>query len=149
VSGQTNASDEGETAMKHELSKDDAYARWLRDLKDRVHSAQLKAAVRVNSALLEFYWELGRDILEKQRQARWGDGFSRSQAPLGNAIPGALLSSGGHACEPASLALRSPWIEAELRNRHSQAELGNEWNLRPALPDRVALRRSLFLGARF
>lgn len=59
--------------MKHELSTDTAYAQWLGELKARVRASQLKAAVRVNTTLLEFYWELGRDIVEKQRQAHWGD----------------------------------------------------------------------------
>ncbi len=59
--------------MKHELSADTTYAEWLGELKARVRTSQLKAAVRVNTTLLEFYWELGRDIVEKQQQARWGD----------------------------------------------------------------------------
>lgn len=63
--------------MKHELSTDTAYAHWLGELKARVRASQLKAAVRVNTTLLEFYWELGRDIVEKQQQAQWGDGFLR------------------------------------------------------------------------
>ncbi len=36
---------------------------------------QIKAAVKVNSELLQFYWELGQDIVDKQRNAKWGDGF--------------------------------------------------------------------------
>jgi len=37
--------------------------------------AQIKAAVRVNQALLSLYWDLGEQIIEKQREAKWGDGF--------------------------------------------------------------------------
>ncbi len=59
--------------MKHVLSTDTNYTQWIRDLKHRVRTAQLKAAVRVNTTLLEFYWELGRDIVAKQEQAHWGD----------------------------------------------------------------------------
>ena len=36
---------------------------------------QMKAAVSANAALLEFYWELGADIVEKQKNSTWGDGF--------------------------------------------------------------------------
>lgn len=36
---------------------------------------QIKAAVSVNAALLEFYWELGADIVDKQKNSTWGDGF--------------------------------------------------------------------------
>jgi predicted nuclease of restriction endonuclease-like (RecB) superfamily len=31
--------------------------------------------VSVNTALLEFYWELGADIVEKQKDTAWGTGF--------------------------------------------------------------------------
>ena len=51
------------------------YKEWLKDLKARLRSVQLKAAVNVNSILLQFYWELGADIVEKQRLAAWGSGF--------------------------------------------------------------------------
>ncbi len=51
------------------------YCLWLQDIKTRVRQAQLKAAVRVNSFLLEFYWSLGADIVEKQKAAKWGSGF--------------------------------------------------------------------------
>jgi len=39
--------------------------------------AALKAAVAVNQELLRFYWELGADIVERQKNAAWGSGFLR------------------------------------------------------------------------
>ena len=36
---------------------------------------QLKAAVTVNTELLQFYWELAADILAQQTSQRWGSGF--------------------------------------------------------------------------
>ena len=51
------------------------YTNWLKELKEKVRLVQLKAAVRVNTELLGFYWSLGRDIVEKQKSAKWGDGF--------------------------------------------------------------------------
>jgi len=41
------------------------YRDWLKEIKQRVRQAQVKAAVQVNSALLTFYWELGSDIVER------------------------------------------------------------------------------------
>lgn len=38
------------------------YRNWISELKERYHSTQIKAAVAVNSAILEFYWSLGADI---------------------------------------------------------------------------------------
>ncbi len=51
------------------------YKAWITELKTRFQQAQIKAAVKVNSTLLEFYWELGADIVEKQKTAAWGSGF--------------------------------------------------------------------------
>lgn len=51
------------------------YARLLGELKDRFRRSQIKAAVRVNSAMLEFYWEMGRDISRLHQTAKWGSAF--------------------------------------------------------------------------
>lgn len=51
------------------------YKDWLKSLKVRVRQVQLKAAVAVNQELLQFYWELGADIVEKQKGSNWGSGF--------------------------------------------------------------------------
>ena len=51
------------------------YREWLKELKQKVRKAQLKAAVSVNTALLTFYWEFGADIVEKQKNEKWGSGF--------------------------------------------------------------------------
>lgn len=56
-----------------EMILDDEYKEWLMGLKSKIRSMQLKAAIAVNSALIEFYWELGRMITEKQSQTKWGD----------------------------------------------------------------------------
>lgn len=61
--------------MNHTIKKDANYSAWLKGLKDKVRMVQIKAAVKVNSELLQFYWDLGQDILEKQKYAQWGDGF--------------------------------------------------------------------------
>ncbi|MDD4650055.1 MAG: DUF1016 N-terminal domain-containing protein [Desulfoplanes sp.] len=47
----------------------------MKELKKKVRQSQLKAAVAVNTTLLEFYWELGADIVKKQKNATWGSGF--------------------------------------------------------------------------
>ncbi len=61
--------------MGSKVITDTQYRQWLKDLKQRVRKAQLKAAVSVNTALLTFYWELGADIVERQKTATWGSGF--------------------------------------------------------------------------
>lgn len=49
------------------------YKQWLTELKGKIRSTQIKAAIAVNSALIQFYWELGKMIAEKQ--TAWGSKF--------------------------------------------------------------------------
>lgn len=51
---------------------DNEYNAWLIDLKKRVREAQTKAVVAVNSELIMLYWQIGRDILERQEKHKWG-----------------------------------------------------------------------------
>ena len=51
------------------------YKDWLQNLKGKIQQSQIKAAIQVNSELLRLYWQIGKDIVEKQAQAKWGDGF--------------------------------------------------------------------------
>jgi predicted nuclease of restriction endonuclease-like (RecB) superfamily len=57
------------------IIKNTEYLEWLKTLKEKVRNSQLKAAIAVNTALLEFYWDLGADIVEKQKNVTWGSGF--------------------------------------------------------------------------
>ena len=52
-----------------------SYAAWIVDLKRRYRATQIKAAVAVNSALIEFYWSLGRDISGKYPGKKRNIGF--------------------------------------------------------------------------
>lgn len=61
--------------VKSRLILDKAYKIWLSDIKARVRNAQIKAAVSVNTQLLELYWSIGADIVAKQKKAKWGDGL--------------------------------------------------------------------------
>ncbi|MCZ8230294.1 PDDEXK nuclease domain-containing protein [Flavobacterium sp.] len=49
------------------------YKNWLVELKSKIRSSQIKAAIAVNSELIAFYWELGKMISEKQ--TAWGSKF--------------------------------------------------------------------------
>lgn len=48
------------------------YTDWLAELKTRIHSAQQRAALAVNRELVLLYWQIGRDILERQEREGWG-----------------------------------------------------------------------------
>lgn len=51
------------------------YAQLLGRLKDRFRRSQIKAAVKVNTTLLEFYWAMGREISELHKSAKYGSAF--------------------------------------------------------------------------
>ena len=48
------------------------YDEFLRGLKARIQQARLKAVLAVNRELILLYWQIGRDILERQEKAGWG-----------------------------------------------------------------------------
>jgi predicted nuclease of restriction endonuclease-like (RecB) superfamily len=53
--------------------KDTSYQQWVASLKEHIRSSQLKAAISVNAELLQLYWNLGQEIVEKEKDAEWGD----------------------------------------------------------------------------
>jgi len=57
------------------LVGNEGYVAFIRDVKQRIQSSQIKAAVKVNQELLLLYWDLGERIVAKQAEANWGDGF--------------------------------------------------------------------------
>ena len=70
------------------LKKSD-YLHWIGELKKRYRATQIKAAVAVNSAMIEFYWSLGKDISERYPGKRRGlDFFGKLSRDLQQAIPG-------------------------------------------------------------
>ena len=53
---------------------DEMYFLWLAEIKNRYRSAQLKAAVKVNSEKLAFNWQFGAEIVQKKAEECWGVG---------------------------------------------------------------------------
>jgi predicted nuclease of restriction endonuclease-like (RecB) superfamily len=58
-----------------ELLKNNDYKKWFVDLKQKIQQSQIKAALAVNSQLILLYWDLGKQIVEKQENSKWGSGF--------------------------------------------------------------------------
>lgn len=50
------------------------YAVWLSEIKRRYHSAQIKAALKVNTEKLAFNWSVGRDLVMRKAEETWGSG---------------------------------------------------------------------------
>lgn len=49
------------------------YQNWFNAIKQRVASARVRVALAANRELIQFYWELGAQIADKQAQSQWGD----------------------------------------------------------------------------
>jgi predicted nuclease of restriction endonuclease-like (RecB) superfamily len=58
--------------MANNLSIPEDYYDFLRELKERILQAQVRAVISVNSELVLLYWQIGRDILNRQQQRGWG-----------------------------------------------------------------------------
>ncbi len=56
--------------MQAQLPAD--YPVFLAALKTRIAAARTRAALAVNSELIGLYWEIGREILERERREGWG-----------------------------------------------------------------------------
>jgi predicted nuclease of restriction endonuclease-like (RecB) superfamily len=70
------------------LALPEGYEPFLKDLKERIRTAQVRAALAVNRELVLLYWSIGRDILARQKQHGWGAKIiDRLAADLHTAFP--------------------------------------------------------------
>ena len=70
------------------LDKD--YLQWVKELCKRYRQSQIKAAVKVNHVVLQFYWDLGKDICNKEAENKYGSKFYATLSrDLRNEIPDA------------------------------------------------------------
>ncbi len=58
--------------MSEAISTFPGYDGFLRDLKQRIQTAQIRASLAVNTELVMLYWSMGRDILTRQNEMGWG-----------------------------------------------------------------------------
>ena len=59
----------------HDVMLDAEYAEWIAEVKHRYRLAQVKAAVKVNGEKLLFNWQMGRNLVQKKAEVRWGAGI--------------------------------------------------------------------------
>ncbi len=73
----------------HNVNLDSEYVDWLSDLKSRYRKAQVRTAIQVNSEQLMFNWQLGRDLVARKAEEKWGAGIvEQVSQDLQNAFPG-------------------------------------------------------------
>jgi predicted nuclease of restriction endonuclease-like (RecB) superfamily len=110
------------------------YAVLLKDIKARVRAAQLKAGLAVNRELVLLYWNIGREILARQKQEGWGakviDHLSRD---LSREFPGMSGLS------PRNLKYMRAFAEAYPNEAFVQAVLAQiTWYHNIAIIEKVA-----------
>ncbi|MCR5193840.1 MAG: PDDEXK nuclease domain-containing protein [Bacteroidales bacterium] len=54
---------------------DKEYVSWLHDLKERYMRSQVRTVIQTQNEMLTYYWNLGRDIVKKKAESKWGSGF--------------------------------------------------------------------------
>jgi len=57
------------------IKSNDAYKKWITQIKEQYRKSQIKAASSVNREMLMFYWELGRNLEIVKAQYDWGSNF--------------------------------------------------------------------------
>ena len=57
---------------------DKEYKNWIKELSSRYRKSQIKAALKVNDEMLRFYYSLGKDIVTKKAESKWGSGFMKN-----------------------------------------------------------------------
>lgn len=58
--------------MKEQPPSTQSYAALLISIKERIQTAQVRAAVAVNQELVLLYWGIGKEILARQKAEGWG-----------------------------------------------------------------------------
>lgn len=67
--------DKPKLVNSHDTNLDSEYIAWIHEIKVRYRNTQSKAAVKVNSEQLLFNWLLGRDLVVRKAEEKWGSGI--------------------------------------------------------------------------
>ncbi|MDO9538369.1 MAG: PDDEXK nuclease domain-containing protein [Thermoplasmata archaeon] len=64
------------------------YIHFLEELKARIRTARAKAVLSVSRELISLYWDIGKRIVEKQKETGWGKGVvEQLSADIGHEFP--------------------------------------------------------------
>lgn len=121
------------------------YAEFLGMLKQRIQSAQFRAAMAVNEELLALYWDLGREIVERQEREGWGSsvidrlssdlrrsfpeikGFSSRNVSRMRAFYLAYASLAGDASNLPQAVAKIPWGHHSLILEKLKDQVARRW----------------------
>ena len=95
------------------------YVQWLNDVKARFREGQARAAVKVNTEMLRFYWSIGRDLVALRAETRWGSGVVKQFAfDMREAFPAATGFSF------SNVKYMKQWYSFYAGNEKSQRTIG-------------------------
>ncbi|KPJ67558.1 MAG: hypothetical protein AMJ43_04750 [Coxiella sp. DG_40] len=74
------------TDLFFQFSKE--YRSFLGEIKSQIRSTQISAALAVNQEVIKLYWNIGKQIIDKQADTKWGSKFMETLShDLQNAFP--------------------------------------------------------------
>lgn len=81
--------DQSFAVKAHDVHLDAEYSEWISGIKRRYRAAQIKAAVKINVEQLLLNWQLGRDLVIRRAEEKWGKGIvEQVSLDLRAAFPG-------------------------------------------------------------
>lgn len=88
------------------------YAEFVRQIKERIRSAQYEALKAVNKEHIALYWDIGKMIVEKQEKLGWGKAIVENlSVDLQKEFPGVQ-----------GFSARNVWYMRNFYNLNSQRE---------------------------
>lgn len=61
--------------MSNIINRSEEYFEWIKNISLNFKQCQIKAASKVNTEMLKFYWSLGKDIYNIEKKSKYGSGF--------------------------------------------------------------------------
>jgi len=55
------------------IENNSTYISWLREIKEKISRAQIRAILAANREIILFYWDLGESIAQKLKENAWGN----------------------------------------------------------------------------
>lgn len=110
--------------MSKLIKTDSEYSHWIQDLKERYRRSQIKASAQVNQEMLKFYWSLGRDIVARDAENRYGSSFYKN---LSQDLKEALPEAGSFSRQNLQY-MKKVYLLYSQADANSQQGVGNSKN---------------------
>ena len=133
---------------------DKEYIAWIKELSARYRKSQIKASRKVNDEMISFYYSLGKDIVNKKSESKWGTGFMKNLShDLREQNPGATCFSETNLLYMKNFYLlfetyleNTPQVEEQLDTKAITPQVGEQLVSKPITPKVIEqIRNELIL----